>query len=160
MNEQPKSAASLSPSPMENFVLNRQKRRTEQMKAQMQYFQQKFNEQKHNFSNAELTYVITHLTPNFNESEKRKLEDLRRKFTRNNLYCCLFSGVNVFLVAAYFKSFLSFSSFKKILFGVGVYLGSYELGMYKVKNSLKIYHNDLLDKYKNEFVNTKFNESN
>lgn len=144
-----------SPSSLENFVLNRQKRRTEQMKSQMQNFQERFNK-KQKFTNAELTYIVTRLSPHFEENEKQKLEELRRNFTRKNLYCCFLSGINVFIVAAYFKSFLKFTNFKKILFGLGVYLGSFELGMYHVKDNLKNFHSGLLEKYKNEFLKTEF----
>lgn len=97
-----------------------------------------------------------YLSPEFEENERKKLEEFRRKFTGTNLYSCVFSGLNVFLVSAYFKSFLHFSNFKKVIFGATVFMVSYQLGMYKIKKSFKEFNIALSEKYKNEFLSKKF----
>lgn len=154
MSDFPKNP-NLTPSTFENFVLNRQKRKNEQMKSQLQYIQKRWNSNE-SLTHAELTYVIGRLSPLFEESEKIKLEEFKKRFFRTNLYCTAVSGINVFIFAAYFKSFLTFSSFKKVLFGLAVYLSSYEVGMFHVKRSLKSYNTSLLEKYKEQFLSQNF----
>ena len=147
----------LKPSTLEQFALNRAQRKGEHMNEQLHAIQEHWTNKKA-INHWNLTYVIMYLSPCFQENEKKRLNELRTKFKRTNLYATVLSGINVFIVAAYFKSFLAFSNIKKVIFGVGVYFISYQLGMHYVKKDLKAYNVSLLEKYENEFVNKDFNK--
>ena len=139
----------------ETIVLNKQKRKSKNVNAELNFIQEHWK--NHNsLTYPQLSYFIAHFSPDFEENERKKLEEFRKKFMRTNLYSCVFSLVNVVLASAYVKSFLMFSNFKKLLFGGCVFMTSYQLGMYQVKKDFKEFNIGLSEKYKNEFLSKKF----
>ena len=150
-----KDLTNLKPSSMETFVMDRQKRKAEKMNSNLQYIKEQW-EKQHFMSDSQKSYVVIYLTPYFEEDEKKRLNEFRKKLTKSNIYSTLVSGINVVLAAAYFKSFLKFSNFKKVLFGAGVFMTSHQLGTYNAKYDLRVYNTILLEKYEKEFMNKNY----
>lgn len=105
----------------------------------------------------ELRHAVEYMYPAFQEDDKKKLNDMKTSFYKRNALTIVLSGVNVFLVAAYFKRVLKYSLFKKCLFGGGVFFTSYELGMYFPKRNMSEFMTNLLLKYKEEFLSRNLN---
>ena len=109
------------------------------------------------FRKHELRSAVRYMYPDFQEDDKKKLNEMNHNFYQRNALTIGLSAVNVFLVAAYFKSVLNYSLLKKCLFGGAVFFTSYELGMYYPKRNMREFKTNLMLKYKEEFLSKNLN---